>query len=155
MYQGIVPSPDSGFKQKLKTFDPTLTVEFDRNVGKFVIKQPRRLRGGQAVALVIENNDDRPWRQPDERDLVMLRAGDFEHRNHKDRIREGENRILDHQAKQEKEVTDTFREASRDDKIQIKNAYRRALNDGKVGGMFRRVTPKSKGYTVTDRRKVK
>ncbi len=110
------------------------------------------------AAIVIDDAipAGRTWRQPDERDLCALKAADFENKSHKDRIREGEEYMADHKAKQDREIEETMKFASLDDKIQIANAYQEMRNEGKPHSQFARVIPKSKGksFTTIDRRRV-
>lgn len=160
---GIVPSPDPGFVKKLHTFDPTLKCQFSRKLGKFVITQPNRLHSGESVAAIVEGDTGAGYRQPDNRDIKALYEADFEIKDHKRRILEGEEAMLEHEKNQEERVAAEIRDITLDSKYQLRNTYVKAANEGKGMAPFRQVTVKPKGKVfsqepavkVIDRRKVK
>lgn len=162
-WQGITPEPDPGFLRKLKTFDPNLDCEFNREVERFIITQPSRLRSGKLVAAIIENPGTDHYRQPDDRDLKVLAKADFERKSHKDRIREGEEHMLDAPKRSEQTAKEAIRDATRDDRRQLEHAYARHFGFRTDGHnpAFRRVVHKPKGkvfdppFKVVDKRKVK
>jgi len=143
---GLVPIPDSGFVRKLREFDPDLSVEFDRFLGKFVIYQQGRI-SGKTLAMVVDGDLNRAgFRYPDERDLGRLKAVDM----HNERVRrhiidEREQELREQPMKEYEAGRQELHEASLDDKHQIKHAYRKMLNDGKVAPHVRSVTPKPRG----------
>ena len=154
MYRGITPTPDTGFVKKLKKFDPKLKLEFSRLLGKFVITQPRKLHSGRALAAVVEGNTGGGFRQPDNRDIDTLCRADFERTSARKRIIAGEDYMLNHKKAQEKELKDSIRDATKDDKFQLINAYRKVFNEGKQVRHVRHIIPTNKkGYVVKDMRK--
>lgn len=142
MFVGLTPSPDSGFVRQLHAFDKDLDVEFDRKLERFVITQPR-FTGGRVLALVVESDD--VYRQPDNRELRILRRADFYRRNVMHRILEGEAYMRDARDKQDADAADDIRHLTRDSKRQLSNAYVKAFNLGKGVTGFRPITPKPRG----------
>lgn len=157
MWTGILPTPDPGFMRKLKTFDPNLDCEFNRECECFIITQPSRLGSGRLVAGVIANPEGIPgYRQPDDRDIAALARADFERKDHKTRIREGEEKMLEAPKKNEAFAEDEIKHATRENKNRLRRMAAQIRGDGgdAVNPAYRRITPKSKGYTVVDKRKL-
>jgi len=162
-WQGMTPIPDPGFMRKLRTFDPNLDCEFNREVERFIITQPSRLRSGKLVAAIVENPGKDVYRQPDDRDLHNLARADFERKSHKDRIREGEQAMLEKPIQDEKHAESEIRDATKDNRLQLQHMYRRVfkMTGDDHNPAFRRITHKPKGkvfdppFKVVDRRKVK
>jgi hypothetical protein len=153
MFNGLTPSPDRQFVKDLKTFDPKLGIRFCRNRGQFVITQPSKV-SGRVDALAIEGNHGGGYRQPNIRDIRALYYGDFARKRGKDRILEGEERWRQMKIKEQENIKDDILHQTRDNKRQIANTYNKACNNSKGVTGFRQVTPKSKGYTVKDHRKL-
>lgn len=161
MYKGIAPIPDAGFVRKLKRFDPKLDIEFDRNIGKFIITQPNRLHSGRSIAAVVEGDFGGGYRQPDNRDIQTLVRADFERKSHLQRIREGEQYAADVREKQDAHAYDEIRHATAENERQLKHwqAVARGDRGDDVNPAFRRVNHKKKGikkdgYTLVDKRAV-
>ena len=158
-YQGLTPNVDPQFEKELKRFDPNLEVEFRRDFGTFVITQPSKV-SGRVPAVVIspelhEEKQGRTWRQPDKRDIKALYRADFARKRAKDMVREGEDGIKERQKKDQEFAKDEILAQTRDNKRQLANTYSKAFNLGKGVTGFRQITPKSRGYRVIDRRKLK
>lgn len=147
MYEGLTPIPDSGFVSKLNTFDKQLSVEFNRDIGKFVVTQPSNTEPGTRRVALIVQGDENPegWRQPDDRDLEFLSLADLFSINVKQRIEDGEKYMLDYREKQKQEQMQTFRDLTKDDKYYLANSYAQAFNLGKGIRPYRQVQPKPKG----------
>lgn len=145
-WQGIPPVPDRVFIQRLKRFDPDLSVEFDRTMGKFVIYQEGRI-SGRSVAMVVQGDENESgFRYPDQRDLETLSMVDM----HNDRVRrmllhDREQQMLDIREKDQRNAHATLREAGIDDRHYMQRTLRRALNDGKAAPHVRQVTPRPRG----------
>ena len=156
MWIGMIPTPDSGFMRKLKTFDPNLDCEFNREVERFIITQPSRLRSGRLVAAVIDNPGQDHYRQPDNRDIRNLAHADFERKSHKRRILEGEERALQQEEVQNKKAEDRIMETTVDNKewLRHKLSVAAGLKGDSVNAAFRRITHKPRGYKVEDRRRL-
>ena len=150
MYQGVPPTVNPSFLRKLKEFDPALRVEFSREAHRFVITKPRAY--GAAWQLHLVQSEDGDFRQPDERDIAVLWLGDlWRHGGPKARVRRGEDYMLDYQDREDRRISEEFRETSRDNKIQLRRMYRRdVLGDGKGNAEFRRVNLKRRGLTISE-----
>jgi len=133
--------------RKLREFDPDLSVEFDRGVGKFVIYQQGRI-SGKTVAMVIQGDGGHGcgFRQPDDRDLVRLRAVDMHNERARRQLIEGrEQELREQPLKEAREAQTEFREASLDDKYQIRSAWQKATGHGKTSRHVQQVLPKPRG----------
>ena len=154
MYKGITPTPDSNFLNKLKEFDPQLGVKFFREFSRFVIIKPRAY--GPPWQILLIETEDRQFRFPDERDIAALWLGDlWRHGGVEERITQGEERAKAVKSQEEKRAKETLREASRDDRRQLKNTWRKACNLGKGNADFRRVDIEQKGLTIDQIRSAK
>ena len=158
MYKGIPPSPDPRFMRKLKEYDKKLYFEFDRALSRFVIR--REIIGREDPKIWVVETEDGRFRQPDERDIAVMYMADlWRHGGVKQRVMLGEQKLLEHERIQEQKAKQELREATLDNKYQLRNTYRKAANDGKALPPFRQILPKSKGKTykelVKDRRRVK
>lgn len=148
---GLTPTPDPAFVRKLREFDPALSVEFDRYTGKFVVYQQGKI-SGKAVALVISGGENEAgFRQPDERDLMRLKRADLTRDVVRRRFLDTEEGMRAYTRDSLQDARQELREASRDNKYQIKRAYRAMTNDGKAPSPFRHVAHKPKGK-VFDKR---
>jgi len=145
MWQGITPNPDSGFVKKLRTFDPKLKCQFSRKLECFVITQPNRLHSGESVAAIVEGDDGAGYRQPDNRDIQTLYEADFENKDHKKRILEGEEYMTNYREKEHKENIDEIRDIGKDSKYQLRNSLVKAYNMGKGMAPVRPIKVKPKG----------
>jgi len=158
MYKGMTPNPDRGFVNKLKKIDPTLDCSFNRAHGKFVITQLGKISGRVNVAIV-EGNEGGGYRYPDNRDIRMLQRSDL-HRSGqevKDRVRDGEERMINAKIEQQRKVKEEIRDTTKDDKLQLASAYHEAFNlpgKGPSKSAFRRIEREPKGFTVHDKRKL-
>ena len=85
------------------------------------------------------------FRQPDERDLMRLRRADLRREAVRRRFLDTEEGMRSYTRDSLQKAREELREAGRDDKYQIKQAYRKMLNDGKAKSPFRQVMPKPKG----------
>ena len=147
LYQGIPPTPDRSFVRQLKEFDKTLDVVFNRRARRFMIVKERAY--GAPYTLMLVEAEDGGFRHPDQRELHALFYGDlWRHGGHKERIRKGEERAVAHQAKQEKDIDQEFRDITADNKIQLRNTWRKATNQGSKAPEFARLAYRNPGLTV-------
>jgi hypothetical protein len=149
MYQGVTPAPDSAFVKDLKAFDPLLRVRFERRMERFVITK-RRAFGDDFNVLVVQTEDGQ-FRQPDQRDIKHLYAGDlWRHGGVDARIRRGEEYMKNEQEKLDKEISEESLARTRDSKIQLSNTYRKTFNDGSKAPELRRIELNRKGLTIDE-----
>ena len=154
MYEGITPVVPREFVKKLKHIDKGLDCKFDRNQSRFIITQTGKI-SGQVPLFRVEGDDGGGYRYPDDRDIKAVNDADMHRRGYRNAMREGEIMMEKQNARKTKDVEDTFRELTVDNKIQIANTWTKALRLGKGNSAFRRITPKSsEGFTVNDNRKL-
>lgn len=148
MYQGIPPNVDTKFLGDLKRYDRKLNVIFSREAERFVIVRERAW--GPPFQLFLVENEDGSFRQPDNRDIFVLAISDLwkNRQEANDRIRDGENAMQAYQEKEERDQRDEFRAIARDNKIQLKNTYRKASNQGSKAPEFRRINVGGRGLTL-------
>lgn len=147
-YQGVPPAVDPSFKNRLREFDPKLEIDFDRETHRFAIY--RKMPVGDSFKIMVVAGPEGEFRQPDMRDIAALHGADLWRKGRlRDFVRTSEAKILDNMRKEEKEAEDTFREASIDDRIQLRRMYRReVLNEGKANAEYRRVDPNQRGLSL-------
>lgn len=138
MYQGVTPTPDRAFMKDLKQFDSRLDVVFDRMAERFIIRRDRGF--GKPWGVLLVETEDGQFRQPDQRDIKRLYAGDlWRHGGVDARVRRGEQYTEDYNNKVTKDAEDDIRALSRENKIQLSNVYRKASNQGSKAPEFRRI----------------
>ncbi len=144
MWTGLTPTPDPGFVRKLHEYDPSLGIEFNRELERFVVTQVGKI-SGRVVMLVVDDPQLPHYRQPDERELAQIWLADkyrsWRH-GYKEAMIEGEQKMIDQRKKFMRDAEDDIKALGRENKTQISNAYRKALNNGKTESQFRRVQPK-------------
>jgi hypothetical protein len=126
------------FVRDLREFDPQLRIRFERRFEKFVITKRRAFGDDWNVLVVQTDNGD--FRQPDQRDIKKLYDGDlWRHGGVKERIRSGEEKMLAAQPKDIANAEDELKARTRENKIQLSNAYRKTFNDGSKSPEIRRI----------------
>jgi len=149
MYQGVPPQVDSTFLKKLREFDDKLFVRFDRVSEKFYILRKKTV--GPAAAVLVVETPEKAFRQPDDRDIAKLYWGDlWRHGGVDEHVRRGEQKMLDYHRKLEMDAEEELRYATRENKIQLSNIYRKAYNLGSKSPELRRVNVKGPGKTIEE-----
>jgi hypothetical protein len=165
-FEGITPSVPYRFLTDLKALDPGLDCHFSRKYHRFVITQKSNLSGNVPVAIINgydpdEENPEGTYRYPDQRDIINLQQADLHRHGQevKDRIKAGEEYMLNHQDKSMKDAEDAIKHQTKIDSHQLLKGYADSYNLGKYNSTYRRVETKpkgkvlpSKGYTVIDKR---
>lgn len=147
-------TPDRTFMKDLKRLDSRLGCYYNQNHKHFVITHERAL-GSPAEILLVERSDG-GFRQPDRRDLDVLCEGDLHRTNVKERLQQTVKHMEQFREREDAHARDEIRNATKDDKHFLMNAYSRAFNTGKGNSAFRRIKPKTKGkvFSVKDKRRV-
>ena len=141
-------TPDSSFVKHLKRLDPRLGCKYRRDLGKFAITWSMPV--GSPSEVMIVQNENGTFKQPDSRDLLILQEGDIHRTDIKERMNKTVNYMRDYQEQVKKTQSDEIRNATKEDKHQLMNAYRKSFNlSGKNAPAFRQVIPKAKGEKVT------
>jgi len=147
MYKGIPPTPNPEFVKDLKVFDPKLDVKFDRISERFVITKSRSF-GNPFIVLVVAGAEGE-FRQPNQSDIKALHEGDlWRHGGVEARVRKGEEYMRRHRFEEQQKITQELRERSLDDKIQLKNTYRKATNQGSKSPEFQKLPYRNPGLTA-------
>lgn len=135
--------PDPNFTKRLKQLDPRLGCRFRHDLRKFAITFDRVV--GPPAEVLIVRSEGGDFRQPDKRELDVLCEGDLHKTDIKTRLDKADNYMREYRRDQQKEVESRIDLATKDDKIQLKNAYRKSFNLGSKQSEFRRIQPKPKG----------
>jgi hypothetical protein len=138
MYYGVPPVPDWVFVRDLREFDPQLRIRFERRFEKFVISKKRAF--GDDFNVLVVQTDNGAFRQPDQRDIKKLYDGDlWRHGGVKERVRRGEEQMLEAEPKGIANAEDELKARTRENKIQLSNAYRKTFNEGSKAPELRRI----------------
>lgn len=135
--------PDRVFVQRLKEMDSRLGCRFDREFERFVITYKRAI--GEDFPILFIEDDNGGFRHPDQRDLNTLCESDTHRVSAKERFQAASKYMEEYRRHQRRAAKDNIRGWSRDDKIQLSNAFNRIMGAGKGNSAFRRVNPKSRG----------
>lgn len=138
MYQ-----PDRVFINDLRALDKRLDCKFERSHGHFVVDYKRAQ--GQPVPIFMVKGDKGEFRQPDRRDLDFLKSGDLTKEDMETKIQKSALYMEKVREKAKRDAQDNIRNATKDDKIQLTNAFSKIGGGGKGNSAFRRVVNKPKG----------
>jgi len=133
----IMYTPDRVFTKDLKRLDNKLGCYYNPDHEHFVITYDRPV--GKPAEIMMVENQDGAFRQPDKRDIDTLCEGDIHRTDIKTRLRKGAAYMENYRNKQEENIRASMREATLDDKIQLRNTYAKATNSGKGNSAFRRI----------------
>ena len=147
MYEGITPAPDSVFIKKLKNMDRKLDCVFSRVNRRFVVTYDRPV-GDPAIIMGIAI--DKPFRQPDERDLIFLESGDFAKESVKHRMTRTAKYMEDYRTEQARKRRENLRDMTKDGNNQLRSKFARYDGAGKGNSTFRRIERKPKGMTAAE-----
>lgn len=137
--------PDRSFMKDLKLLDKRLDCYFETDHGHFVVTYQRE--HGIPIPLFMVQNDDGEFRQPDQRDMLVLHLGDraIPGQSIRDHLNHVTNYMTDYRARMRKQGRDNIRDMTRDDRRQLMNAFGKLWGGGKFNSTFRRVDVKPKG----------
>ncbi len=136
-------TPDNVFVKRLKSLDKKLGCKYEQSHEHFVVTY-RRAHGGSVPIMIVKSKDG-GFRQPDNRDLVNVMAGDRQNPTAKNRLEGTAKYMEDYRAKKKKIVAEEFRNRTKDDKNQLMNVMAQAAGAGKGNSTYRRIEPISKG----------
>jgi len=135
--------PDRSFVNELKRTDKRLGCRFN---GQFFVVTYQRPQGDSVPIMSIRGEDGR-FRQPDNRDVIKLKESDLAREDYREKfLRRSKmsEAIRDEKIKRMKRK-EYFRDVTKDNKIQLRNAFGKAANIGKSNSTFRRIESKPKG----------
>lgn len=136
-------APDRYFMQQLKSLDKRLGCRYRVDIKCFVITWDMPI-GPPAELLVVRTRSGH-FRQPDQRELMALCEGDLHRTDLAHRLQQTETYMRNYREVQEKNAREDLRNKTKDDKLQLMNAYRRAFNEGHKKSAHRRMDYKPKG----------
>jgi hypothetical protein len=88
---------------------------------------------------------DGGFRQPDNRDLKVIYDGDMSNKRPEVELQKRAYELLSVREESKKKSKEMFRDMTKDDRIQLMNAFQKAHGVGKNKAAFRPVTYKPKG----------
>lgn len=138
--------PDWSFMRQLKTLDKRLGCRF--NGTHFVITCETKRFGEVNIWKVVDEGGG--FRQPDQRELDMLRQADIEKQSPNEKFNLITAYMEQYQEKKRNEAREEIRNRTIDDRRQLIKAFHPLLGIGKANSAFRRidVRPKPKGEGV-------
>jgi hypothetical protein len=136
-----MPEVDRSFLRDLKNLDKRLGVKFnDRN---FVVTYERGY--GEPVNIHLVRNGDGGFRQPDQRDLKIIKGGDLAEGESMDtRLKKRAYISEKMREKARKDAKENIRNMTKDNKNQLVKKFTQKLNLSKGNAAFRRVITKKK-----------
>lgn len=143
--------PDRAFREELKRLDERLGCKYRYDIERFVITWDMPV--GPCAELLVVRDERGGFRHPDKREIMMLCEGDLHRTDLKDRLNKTEKYMREYRENREKYVKDEIRNQTKDDKIQLMDAYRSVFNVGSKRPTFRRIAPKARGKTYDELQK--
>ena len=115
--------PDRSFLNELKRTDKRLGCRFN---GEFFVLTYERPQG-DAVPIMSVRGENGAFRQPDQRDIVKLKASDLAREDYREKfMRMGKmSEYLTDQEKRRRNRKENFRNMTKDSKRQLRRAYER------------------------------
>ena len=135
------PTVERGFMKNLKNLDRRLGVKF--NGDNFVITYDRGY--GEPVNLHMVKRDDGGFRQPDMRDMKVIYDGDMTNKKPELELAKRAYELLSVREESKRKSKEAFRDMTKDDRIQLMNAFQKAHGVGKNKAAFRPIKHKPKG----------
>ena len=129
------PTPDRSFMDQMKRMDKSLGIKF--NGEHFVITY--QARTGLCVNIWKVVSGDGGFRQPDRRDLEILAQSNIENESPEEKQARVSRYMEAEREKDRRRAKEMFRNRTKDDKIQLYDAFGRLLGDRKHNSAFRRI----------------
>lgn len=133
-----MPTVDRSFMKDLKSLDKRLSTKF--NGQNIVITYDRG--HGEPVNILRVKADDGGFRQPDKRDLAVIKGGDLETEKMETRLKRTAyaSELMRREAK--RKAAENIRDMTKDDKIYLGQKFCQATNQSKANAAFRRIDHK-------------
>ena len=133
--------PEKHFMKQLKDLDPRLGCEFREDLERFVITWEKFWGPPDEIMVVSKEH----FRRPDRRKLLFLCSGDLHRIDMREQLEKTSAYFDDYRKKQDEFAQDEIRNMTKDDKVQLANAFRRTFNTGGKPSTYRRIEPRPKG----------
>ena len=142
----------SGFMKSLHSLDRRLGCHYDDDLERFVVTFQRAW--GKPIPLFLVETETGGFRRPAEMDIRYLRQWDMGNMTVNERLTKVTSYMERVREQTRKRGQDNIRGMTKDDKIQLMNAFGKIYGAGKFNSAFRRITPKPKGdvFNVVDKR---
>lgn len=134
-----MPEPDRSFLRDLRNMDRRLGTKF--NGEHFVVTYQRPF--GEPVNVLRVRAEDGGFRQPDKRDLAIIKGGDLaEGPKMELRLREAAYKAELIRQRDKQKAHENIRDMTKDSKNQLTKAFIQATNLSKGNATFRRIDHK-------------
>ncbi len=139
-----MPEVERSFKRDLKNLDRRLGTKF--NGEHFVVTYDRGY--GEPVNIYRVKADNGAFRQPDKRDLEVIKGGDLENEKSDSRLRKlaYASELMRREAK--RKAYNEIRDMTKDNRNQLARAFIERTNASKGNATFRRIDHKPSKNTV-------
>lgn len=139
-----MPEVERSFMKDLKNLDRRLGTKF--NGEHFVVTYDRGY--GEPVNIHRVKADDGGFRQPDRRDLAIIKGGDLANEKAETRIQKLAYVSELIRRDQKRKAHENLRDMTKDNKNQLKKAFIQRTNSSKGNATFRRIDHKPSKNTV-------
>ena len=135
--------PSKEFMKKLKSLDDKLDLVWRGQLERWVIvyKIPYK----RTVNLMLLQEEDGSYRPPNDNDLAILHNSDMSREMNKNKFRDVAEYMLSEREKDEKKAKSNIRDWTKDNKIQLVNAFAKVYGMSKSNSAFRRISLKARG----------
>jgi hypothetical protein len=134
-----MPEVDRSFKRDLKNIDSRLGTKW--NGEHFVVTYDRG--HGQPVNILRVMGEGGSFRQPDKRDLIVIKGGDLAQGPKMDlRLKEAAYRSEKLRERDRRKAHDSIRDMTKDDSRYLRERIGRLTNQGKCNSSVRRIDHK-------------
>ena len=139
-----MPECDRSFKRDLKNLDRRLDVRF--NGKNFIVTYDRGY--AEPVNIFCIKGRDDGFRQPDKRDLAVIKGGDLETEKMETRLRKSAYAAERFRQEEIRKAKENIRDMTRDDKIFLSQKFGQITNQSKSNAAFRRINHKASKNVV-------
>lgn len=133
-----MPECDRSFLRDLKNLDRRLGTKFNGN--HFVITYDRG--HGEPVNILRVRGEDGGFKQPDRRDLSIVKGGDLEDEKMEVRLRKAAYKAEQVRLEDRRKAKEMIRNRTKDDKNQLAKAFSKVSNTNQGNATFRRIDHK-------------
>ncbi len=138
--------PDPFFMKQLKELDVRLGCRYREDLTRFVITWEKFWGLPDEIMVVSKPG----FRQPDRRELLRLCAGDLHRKDMRACLNETAAYFADYREREAKSRADDFRNKTKEDSLQLRNAYRETFNLPGKPSAHRRIIPKPRGKSLDE-----
>ena len=137
------PTLDDLFLKRLKRIDKRLDMVWQAGPERWVMVYDKGKQ--DFVNMFLIETEDHQYRHPDRRDLVRIRAADLVAKDAVVRYREAAEYMVKTRQKDRQDARDNIRNMTKDDRIQLMQAFAKLAGSGKGNSAFRRIQAKARG----------